>query len=152
MQTLIIYVFTFAIIVCAIIGIPAAIVSRWPRSRNVIAFLVACGSSYSLSFAIDMVLLAILGELPAANIIAPFFTWSGIALAAAFSAFECARSPIALGLPFIINAGIAAAAAFAHSHSIVVAFVLVLAGIGAFAARRLVPPKQASLESNPGVP
>ncbi len=136
MLAFMLYVVVMLWVISVVVTLPPWIAARWPKGRDMIGFFMACGSSFAPSFVIDLLLLAILGKVPSGNVIAPIFTWSGLGFAGAFSAFCCARSPVALGIPFFLNSLIAAAMVSSHFHNLFVAFALVLAGVSLLIAKR----------------
>jgi hypothetical protein len=136
MLTFMLYLVVMSSIISVVVTVPPWVASRWPKSGDLLGFFMGCASSFALSFAVDLLLLAILGTVPSGTAIAPIFTWSALAFAGAFSAFSCARSPAALAIPFFLNSAIAGAMVWSHFHNLVVAVALLLAGVSLLIAKR----------------
>jgi hypothetical protein len=129
MSVFVTYLALLSLSVVVIYILATWISSRYPKSRNLIAFLVAAIASYSVGFVLDISMQAVLGTVPAVNIIAPMFTWSAITIACLLIAFSIATSPYALGIPFVLNGVLALLAVFSHWHNLFIAIPLFLIGM-----------------------
>jgi len=93
-------------------------------------FVVLAIGAYSASFVLDMLMSALLGELPADNVILPGTTWSIVSVCALMVGARRSVPAAVRSLPFLIFGGLAMAATAFHSRNIVTALVLILGGLG----------------------
>jgi hypothetical protein len=103
---------------------------QWPKSRNLVSFLVACLSAYSASFVFDMIVKACIGDIPYGNIIAPVINWLSIACISFYIADYVATKKLVIIAPFIIVALLAISVVKVHAYNfLVAAFILLIAVI-----------------------
>jgi hypothetical protein len=104
------YVGIFAVISTAAVGASSWAARRSPTAQNTVGFLLSAVASYATGFLLSMVVEAARHTLPAANIIAPFFTWLLVAIIGYLEARRTKATAKVLAAPWFINAGIAFAA------------------------------------------
>jgi len=102
---------------------------RHPKGGNLVAFLLACGSSYSVSFAVDMLVHAKTGKVPFGNLAGPAVVWTTIAVGLYVASRQAAVKRWPVYLPYLLNAGLAFAGGAGHGYDWVPGVPLVLIGL-----------------------
>ncbi len=133
---------TFGAIVA--ISIAAWAAQRTQRTRNILGLLFAATASYAAGFFVDMLVSTFAGDIPTANVIAPAFTWFAITAVATVAALATQAAPVALGLPFGVNAAVALAATAVRSRHTIVSAVLLLCCVFIVIVRRRLQASHAS--------
>jgi len=111
---------------------------RHPKGGNLVAFLLACGSSYSVSFTVDMLVHAKTGKVPFGNLAGSAVVWTTIAVGLYVASRQAAVKRWPVYLPYLLNAGLAFAGGAGHGYDWVPGVPLVL--IGLMASRIQVKP------------
>lgn len=119
-----------------IVGVATWASNKAATLRNVLAFCLAGGSAYSVGFVLNMWVLATTGAIPAGNVYWPSFTWLAIALACLVAAFQTAGSPLALAIPFFLNALLALVSARSARDALFITGPIVVVGVALFLYRR----------------
>lgn len=108
-----------------------------PIFRNVVAFCLAGGASYSAGFVFNMWVLASTGGIvPPSNVIWPTWTWLSITTACLVAAFQTIGSPYALAIPFFLNAILVFSLSPSLNEVIFIAMPLFLVSVATFFYRR----------------
>jgi hypothetical protein len=87
-----------------------------PKLRNTLAFCLASGSAYSLSFALDLFVGAVAKIYPFSPLTVPVFTWTGIAIALYYLSQIAAISKWSVRLPYLLLGAFVAVVGFMASH------------------------------------
>ena len=104
--------------------------------KNVIAFIIAGGSAYSFSFALDLLLGGLIGVYPSTAFL-PAVTWSVLAVITGFVALRLAPASRFLVIPF----GVMAMFAFlggivGQRYSLIVGVVMLAQALGVLLASK----------------
>ena len=98
--------FKFAIVIGLAFALLAWITDgvrrNFPKLRNTLAFCLALGSAYSLSFALDLFVGAVAKIYSFSPFTFPVFTWTAIAIAVYYLSQIAATSKWALRLPYLL--------------------------------------------------
>jgi hypothetical protein len=100
----------------------AALISKYRRVTVVFAFCVGAISSYSTSFAFDMIALAIQATIPPKNIAWPLFTWLAVSLICLWQSLSCVVSARPAFWAYCINGTIAVLPLFFAGHAFITLF------------------------------
>lgn len=105
--------------------------------RAVLAFLFACGSTYALSFSLDMLMLVFFTTLPFLKAIIPILVWLSIAMVLVTLAAGIGKSFKFIRIPFLVNAVIVGLAIPVHYYHVIPTMILSLIGYGLHRAYKL---------------
>lgn len=98
--------------------------SKGQSIRNASGFLLALGASYSVSFVVDIIVLAWLGRIHLFGNTMPIMTWLIISIVFLFASLRAKPSPVAIALAFVLNGLVASATGIVDYENLVVGLSL----------------------------
>ncbi|MGA7462139.1 MAG: hypothetical protein WBW69_18050 [Candidatus Korobacteraceae bacterium] len=102
--------------------------------KNALAFVLAGGSAYSFSFAIDLLVGGLLRVYPSTAFL-PVVTWSAVAIVAGYVALRLAPEGRFLVVPFVLITLLALFGGIVgHRYNLVVAAVMLAESVGVWLA------------------